>query len=297
MPPLLNIPARAADLEAVQRGGHLILNWTVPSLTTEGAPLKELPRAVLLVAGEEAALAEPAAEREVLHGLEPGRRAEHRLPVPPEPGRRLYFAVRHDSRRGRSEGLSNVVVLEIAPPLPAPARLAAAAAPEGVRLSWDPVPQASGYQVFRRGPDQKEFAPLGDVTANAFTDPGVVWKMSYRYFVRPFVRTSSGQAEGSDSQVAEIAPQDRFPPAAPAGLQAAATESAVDLTWNLSPEPDVAGYLVYRDGARLTAAPLAAPAFSDRDVRRAQGYSYEVSAVDREGNESPRSSAAKVTIP
>jgi len=36
LPPLANIPARVTDLAAVQRGGKLIVQFTVPQLTTEG---------------------------------------------------------------------------------------------------------------------------------------------------------------------------------------------------------------------------------------------------------------------
>ena len=56
MPPLLNLPARTRDLEAVQRSRELIVRWTVPDKTTENMPLKELGRVVLLAADDEAGL-------------------------------------------------------------------------------------------------------------------------------------------------------------------------------------------------------------------------------------------------
>ena len=138
---------------------------------------------------------------------------------------------------------------------------------------------------------------VGQAASNEYTDREVKWKTRYRYVVRPVVRTSTGVAEGGDSTVVEVTPEDRFPPSTPAGVQAAATESAADLSWNLSPEPDTAGYHVYRDGARLTKEPLAAPGYTDRQVRSGAQYSYEVSAVDQVGNESPRSAPVRVAIP
>src|ERR1035438_1398992 len=43
LPPLANIPARVTDLAAVQRGGKLIVQFTVPQLTTEGVTIKQSP--------------------------------------------------------------------------------------------------------------------------------------------------------------------------------------------------------------------------------------------------------------
>ncbi len=288
LPPLLNIPARTVDLEAVQRGQEVIVTWTVPAQTTEGMPLKDLGR-VALLDGEE--------ERESWEGLEPGQRVEKKLPVRVEAGKRMVLAVRNYSRRGRSEGQSNVVTLEVAAAPAAPGRVTAAARVEGVRLEWEGEAGASAYQVRRAAGDEKDFAVIGQVESSAYTDRDVKWKTRYRYFVRPVVRTSTGVAEGADSVVVEVTPEDTFPPSTPAGVQVAVTESAADLSWNLSPEPDTAGYYVYRDGRRLTKELLSAPAYTDRDVRQAGQYSYEISAVDREGNESPRSAPVRVTIP
>lgn len=288
LPPLLNIPARTADLEAVQRGNEVIVSWTVPAQTTEGMALKDLGK-VVLREGEQ--------ERAVLEGLEPGQRVEKRLPLRVEAGQRVVLAVENYSRRGRSAGPSNVVTLEVAAAPPAPGRVTAAARPEGVRLEWAAVAGASGYQVRRAVEADQEFVVVGQVEANQYTDREVKWKTRYRYLVRPVVKTSTGAAEGGDSSVVEVTPEDTFPPSTPAGLQAAVSGPAVDLSWNLSPEPDTGGYHVYREGVRLTREPLAAPAYTDREARAGVSYSYEVSAVDQQGNESARSAPVRITMP
>src|ERR1700682_1942197 len=41
LPPLANIPGRVTDLTATQRGSRLIVQFTVPQLTTEGIAIKE----------------------------------------------------------------------------------------------------------------------------------------------------------------------------------------------------------------------------------------------------------------
>jgi fibronectin type 3 domain-containing protein len=290
MPPLLNIPERTRDLEVVQRGEELLLSWTAPSLTTEGMPLKEVGRMAVVEAESEEGL-DAGRERLVVQGVEAGARVERRVKVDAEPGRRIVLAVKNYSRRGKTEGYSNVVAVEITRAPGAPASLTAAAGAEGVELTWEAVEGASGYQVHR------DATLLAEVESNGFTDRDFEWKKLYRYFVRPLVKVSTGVAEGSDSRVVEITPEDTFPPSAPGGLQAAVTETTVDLNWNLSPERDTAGYYVYREGMRLTPEALAAPAYTDRDVQRGAHYTYEITAVDQQGNESLRSAAARVTIP
>jgi fibronectin type 3 domain-containing protein len=120
--------------------------------------------------------------------------------------------------------------------------------------------------------------------------------------VRAFAATSTGAAEGADSAVVEITPEDAFAPSPPTEMRAVASETAVEISWNPSPEADLAGYVVYRragagEWARLTTELLATPTFSDRSVVRGQQYEYAVSAADTRGNESARSAAIQVSVP
>ncbi len=89
---------------------------------------------------------------------------------------------------------------------------------------------------------------------------------------------------------------DRVAPAAPVIQSAAATpQRSVALAWSASTESDLAGYLVFRNGVQLTAQPLAQPTYTDPSA--AEGvYRYEVSAVDRAGNQSVRSAAREVRV-
>jgi len=83
-------------------------------------------------------------------------------------------------------------------------------------------------------------------------------------------------------------------------LQTAA-ENAVDLSWSISPETDVAGYRVYRsesEGARgdTLSELLPTPAYRDASVQPGRRYWYSVTAVDRSGNESDPSPQILVVI-
>ena len=103
--------------------------------------------------------------------------------------------------------------------------------------------------------------------------------------------------------------KDIFPPAAPQGVVAVVTPATagmppyVELTWGISPEPDLDGYAVYRSdqgdspGQRMNAELLSAPAFRDMSVISGQTYFYHVVALDRSGNESLPSAVVAVSLP
>jgi len=80
-------------------------------------------------------------------------------------------------------------------------------------------------------------------------------------------------------------------PAAPTGLSATVTSVRVDLDWDDTTEPDLAGYHVYRSAnetgpyERLTASPLSDSAYADDAAPQGTSY-YRVTAVDTGGRES-----------
>jgi fibronectin type 3 domain-containing protein len=108
--------------------------------------------------------------------------------------------------------------------------------------------------------------------------------------------------------------RDTFPPKSPTGLatipglsdaaNGSPTAAYIDLSWEPNSEPDLAGYLVYRQLARpngdpqgplgkMTPLPIAAPAYRDVAVAPGQRYIYSVTAVDASGNESAPSAKAQ----
>ena len=311
LPPLLNIPARTTDLAARQQGAELVLAWTLPGQTTEASTIKILSRVVVVTAELETdqadtqVFASGARDLIVLEDPKPGEHVERRLPLPAAPGRRLAVAVRNEGSRGRTAGYSNVVVVTIVPPLTAPGSLRATLSPAGIRLEWDPVASATGYRLFRRR-GERQIALLTTVEPTSFLDAEVEWETPVAYLVRAYATTATGAAESPDSIMVSLTPTDVFPPSTPEGLRAVVGEGVVELSWSPSPEPDTAGYHVYRASpgssagrapVRLTSAPLATPAFSDRNVQTGAHYAYNVSAADEKGNESPPSPPTEVTVP
>ena len=131
----------------------------------------------------------------------------------------------------------------------------------------------------------------------------------YLYSVRTVISYGSNEVESADSNLLTVPAKDVFSPAAPQTLVAVVTPALagmppyVELTWAISPEPDLAGYIVYRadqadePGQRLNQDLLPAPSFRDTSALPAHRYFYRVTAVDTSGNESAPSSTVAVDAP
>jgi hypothetical protein len=102
-----------------------------------------------------------------------------------------------------------------------------------------------------------------------------------------------------DVSFAEAAAPAPAVPAAPAGLAAVPSATAVDLSW--SAVPSATGYHVYRSAAggaaaRLTSSPVLTPSYRDTAITAGTAYAFSVSAVNAAG-EGPRSAGVSVTVP
>jgi fibronectin type 3 domain-containing protein len=135
--------------------------------------------------------------------------------------------------------------------------------------------------------------------ANAkYTDARVEWGAKRCYMVRAteLVVAATIESEGSPSRCET--PKDTFPPQAPKGLAAIASEGAINLIWEPNTEKDLDGYIVLRAIAPsdtlqpITPAPIKATTLRD-GVQAGLQYIYAVRAVDKAGNQSPPS--ARVT--
>lgn len=114
-----------------------------------------------------------------------------------------------------------------------------------------------------------------------------------RYTLRLLVEDASGQ-QAFDTVTVEV---DAVPPPAPQ-LQGSAGEGrSARLAWSGSDVPDLAGFLLYRDGVAVNDRGSLIADRQHRDVVELDGdYRYTVRAVDRAGNESESSNTVTVRI-
>ena len=69
---------------------------------------------------------------------------------------------------------------------------------------------------------------------------------------------------------------DTTPPAAPTGLTATAGNALITVTWSTNPEPDLAGYNVYR-GTTTPVVPTAGTPLNGATLLTTPSYTHSVS--------------------
>lgn len=109
------------------------------------------------------------------------------------------------------------------------------------------------------------------------------------------VRVRATDATGAQTDARIELHVDRSAPPAPLQLRVRLDNADAVLDWSASDAADLAGYAVYRNGERLTSALLTAPHYVDASLPDGR-WRYEVSALDRAGNESARSNRVEVTL-
>lgn len=329
-PPSLNLPDQVTDLAATRTANRVTLTWTMPKRNTDRTAIKGNVTAQVCRregTGTCKAVADQPAS--------PGKPAGYTDQLPDllasgEPRPVSYF-VELLNKKNRSAGLSNgaAVLAGVAPG--AVEGLNAEVRKQGVVLSWTPDGEKAPVRLVRklmtpppaksaRGPLEAAPEPVNQamlveagVEQGRALDATAHFKESYEYRAQRVVRVDWNgktlELAGELSAPIEVSVKDLFPPAAPSGLAAVASAGGagtgpyIDLSWQPNSEVDLAGYLVYRreDGGgwqRISPAmPSVEPAFHDLQVQLGHSYRYAVTAVDKGGHESERSSEAEEMVP
>jgi hypothetical protein len=335
--PSLQLARPVEDLTASRKGTHVQLDWTLPRKNTDRTLVKNIPEvricrhngsALMSSCPEVAKVAPPQqppgkkkkgeAEPKAIH-MQYGDALPEQLGEQ-NPAGFVTYAVELMNVHGRSAGLSNQVVIPVAPTLPPPDDLSAEVSADGVRIAWrGPEPPSAPpgltyeYRIMRKPAGAPAYIAVSEVAPEArgsFLDKTFAWEQKYDYRITTVtsvhVRGINSSVEGEDSKPVEVFTKDIYPPAQPTGLQAVFSSIGqkpfIDLTWAPNSDDDLAGYNVFRrsDGSapeKLNRQPLPVPSFRDQNIEAGKRYVYSVSAVDLRGNESPRSQDAEETVP
>jgi|SRR5579871_48933 hypothetical protein len=248
------------------------------------------------------------------------------------PGAIYAYRVRTRAAKKKDSADSNTVTVKIFPVPEKAVGLEAKVTEPAIELSWiapkktsggAPLDQLTGYRVFRGEIDpvsadataqdiqqakwKSPLILLAPAPENSYRDTLFDFGKTYVYVVRAVAIGGDGPVESDDSAPVVVTPKDTFAPAAPQNVVGAVTlppsgTPAVDISWSINLETDLAGYRVYRSdtqGARgqlLTTELLPVPAYRDISVQAGHHYWYTVTAVDRAGNESaPATVSADLT--
>ncbi len=303
LPPALKIPLPVTDLAVKQVGQSLLVSFTIPAKTMEGLNLEKLG-AIELKVGTSPAVpfnAEAwsrAAKVANASANEPGK-VEASIPVQDWANQEVVLGVRVANQKMRVSPWSNFATIKVVPALMPPPNFRAIASAQGVDLDWtDAVKRPRvEWRIFRLGPGEPQPTEMATVAVAHFTDTGAVYDTTYKYSVVAL----EGQASSEISEPVTITPVDSFAPVTPLGLSVLSGPTSNQLSWERNQESDLASYRVFRsvgEGAvvKVFESPTAA-SYRDSDIKSGQLYRYAVSAVDKKGNESPKSQAVEIRIP
>jgi hypothetical protein len=236
---------------------------------------------------------------------------------------RLTYSVATESSSARSDVSNLAAIVPVDVPV-APASVTAAAKPAGIVLTWtaptttatsNEKPFLSGYNVYRTSPGAPADAlpaPLNPAPISATTYTDTPAYGTFTYVVRAVAVAGPPRVESEPSAAVTATFKDLQPPPAPANVSALVETRAVRIVWDPVTAPDFAGYRVYRtEGVgqpdageiresgtgQLTTTLLTTTNFIDRAVNPGIAFRYSVTAVDKSGNESPRTSTSWVVVP
>jgi hypothetical protein len=295
LPPALDIPQRVTDLSAGQQGERIVVQFTLPAHTTDNLEIRK-PFTVELRVGPAGtpfhSEAWEAAAKLFSDVPSDQPAVKYSVPAAEWIGKDVVIGLKVSRANGRTAGWSNLVTLSVVEPLASPSNLQARAVLEGIRLTWQGA--ASHYRIYKRvGQDAAAPIAIHESDGTEYTDPGTAYGITYRYSVEAFRTGSNINARSERSPEVEITPEDKFPPPVPTGLAAVVSTGSIELVWDRSIAPDLAGYRIYRAQGTGPFEKLAetreAPNYSDRQIESGKIYRYAVTAFDQVGNESAHS--------
>ena len=324
LPPIEQVPQRTELLTGVQQGNTIILTWPLSARNAEDSSVQSVRRIDIY------RLTEPLAAPLGLTEEEFARQAtvigsvdvpqsdsvsstlsyvdglQQNLPVPS----RLRYALRYVNAANQRASFSNFLLLEPSLNVSAPPLLSEPEETEkSIVLRWQP-PSANvdgttpvnllGYNVYRQPKSQPEnervrLNQAQAVTVNRFDDTDFSFNQDYVYVVRALSLGRQGQAiESADSNFVAAAPRDIYRPSSPTKLTIAPpAPNRLSLFFLANPEPDVAGYNIYRSTdshlpkdqwLKLNETLYTRTTFTDNKVQNNTRYYYYVIAIDQAGN-------------
>jgi predicted phage tail protein len=333
--PIERIPQRTEQLSGVQRGNQVILSWPAPRRNAGEGSVQSIRRVDVYRVAEKPRAPLPMTEEEfgvraLVVGSVPYDEIKKggdtltyidALELAGEPAR-LRYAVRYVNSAGQSAAFSNFFLMEPAARVAEPPRIIETGkeySETANTITWE-APKTNidgstpvnllGYNVYRTTEPQTQAGQnllnQEPITATQYQDKKFKFGEKYKYVVRSVSLGTEGKpVESLDSNPIPLSQPDTYSPAAPSLSAPGVAPGRIALFWTASPEPDVAGYLLYRSTdanlpkrwTLLTTAVYTRTTFTDENVETGKTYYYYVIAVDNAGNKSQSSEVVSETVP
>jgi len=178
---------------------------------------------------------------------------------------------------------------------PPPNVNAAGISSTAIRITWDAVPEAAGYQVYRSSDGSLNYTLINVSSTNAYTDTGL--KPSTTYYYRVSTLGINGESDLSNPVSAET--MEAPPVPAPSGLIAVPlSDSSIQVSWNAVAE--AYGYRIYHSdsesGFYVLAGTSTTTSYTHTGLSPLTVYYYRVSVLHN-GGESEQSIPASAITP
>jgi hypothetical protein len=326
LPPEIKVAERTTDLTAYQEGGVAVLEWSYPSMTTDGSALTDLEAIQIwrasLPKGQEPPPPVSSQDRqmrrqlletqgEVLQTLEPEALAEitrgsslvfrddlsaWRASAADAEETIVWYGVRTVCCKRRESALSNIVrLLPQMPPDP-PAGLQLQAGLEGISLEWTAA--GDTLVLVERSPDGARWTRVTEepISETGWRDTEAAQGRSWSYRLRAVSRVEGGgRVIGEPSPPARIDHPDTYPPATPEGVVCLPEGQRVRVRWQ--PAAGAAVYELTRQRGETPPEVLAGDhssvEFTDAEPPLGE-ITYLVVARDEAGNRSEAASCVVV---
>ncbi len=336
LPPIERIPQRTEELSGSQRGNQIILTWPAPRRNANEGSVQSIRRVDVYRVAEKPLAPLPMTEdefaaRATLVGSvtydeikKAGANLTYidTLELAGEPGR-LRYAIRYVNAAGQRAAFSNFFRMEPSAKVAEPPTIITTGKEKSetaLTITWE-APKRNidestpvnllGYNIYRTTGSQPAAGqkPLNQepITATQYQDKTFKFGEKYQYVVRSVsLGTEARPVESLDSNSVALSQADDYPPSAPVKASAVAAAGRISMFWPANPEPDVAGYLIYRSTdpnlaqnrwTLLTPAVYTRTTFADDNVEAGKTYYYYVIAVDNAGNRSDPSEVVSETVP
>jgi hypothetical protein len=303
-------PAAVTDLRAWAREGRIFLAWSLPTKNTDGSNLEDLLGFRVFRQSRPLPPSpcpdcpfklEPVAEIDVEYPppdaqIEGGRVLWREAPLKPQT-EYTYIVRAYSSSKIPSPESNPVTIFWDDPPL-APTKVSLHSEDKALEISWEFTPRLvtgkemvdfSGFNLYRRVEGEFfGFFPLNPelIKENRYEDAVLENGKRYYYEVRAVRNYRGTLIEGPSSAIASGIPEKLTPPSPPTGLVAAAQKEGIALRWNPNPEPDIAGYNIYRREkgesafTKVNSQLIIEQYYLDKEADPQKTYSYRLTAVD-----------------
>ena len=321
------MPAPIGDLGAWPREGSLFLRWSVPTKNTDNTNLEDLVGFRVWRAARPLSAPpcnncpmnfEPMAEIDV--EFPRGARVENGMVWWEDTSLRpqyeyVYRVISYNVDKYPSPDSNQVRVFWDSPPA-APGDVTVGKGDLSLEINWEfsnrllngkEMTEAPGFNIYRRLEGQNfGFFPLNPepLRDRHYWDGVLQAGRDYLYEVRTVRNFRGTPIEGPSSPEVKGVPEKLKAPSPPTGLIAAPQSDGMALRWRQNPEPDVAGYNLYRreEGQntwkKVNSTLIPELYFLDPSAELKKTYSYRLSAVDKSpsARESAFSQEAEVTF-